>query len=325
MKHFLNPFSLTYGLLAAFIAGFFCSCSSDKDKLLETVPSDTEFVATVDMIKLAKDAGVTVEDGRLALPDEYSFIKDQMPADAMKEIGRVAQAVDLENIVIFGSINKNEAYGTAIVKDADDLKAYLKKNDFSRSTEEGKEVYSTSDSDYAECIAFSEDDKQVWFIPTRRLLKNIEDFELARKKNNILRFSGLASALKEENIANIIVDQASLKTGLDDYWVTASINIKDNAIVAQSTIIKPDGEEYETDMLKPVNTDFLRYMPSNFIAAAAIGINQQSGWVDEVMKAMGLIYGPRMESQADQIAPYLKALDGTIAIGVGPKDKGAFF
>ena len=188
MKHFLNPFSLTYGLLAAFIAGFFCSCSSDKDKLLETVPSDTEFVATVDMIKLAKDAGVTVEDGRLVLPDEYSFIKDQMPSDAMKEIGRVAQAVDLENIVIFGSINKNEAYGTAIVKDADDLKAYLKKNDFSRSTEEGKEVYSTSDSDYAECIAFSEDDKQVWFIPTRRLLKNIEDFELARKKNNILRF-----------------------------------------------------------------------------------------------------------------------------------------
>ena len=110
MKHFLNPFSLTYGLLAAFIAGFFCSCSSDKDKLLETVPSDTEFVATVDMIKLAKDAGVTVEDGRLVLPDEYSFIKDQMPSDAMKEIGRVAQAVDLENIVIFGSINKNEAY-----------------------------------------------------------------------------------------------------------------------------------------------------------------------------------------------------------------------
>ena len=43
------------------------------------------------------------------------------------------------------------------------------------------------------------------------------------------------------------------------------------------------------------------------------------------MKAMGLIYGPRMESQADQIAPYLKALDGTIAIGIGPKDKGAFF
>lgn len=325
MKHFLNPFSLTYGLLAAFIAGFFCSCSSDKDKLLETVPSDTEFVATVDMIKLAKDAGVTVEDGRLVLPDEYSFIKDQMPSDAMKEIGRVAQAVDLENIVIFGSVNKNEAYGTAIVKDADDLKAYLKKNDFSRSTEEGKEVYSTSESDYAECIVFSEDDKQVWFIPTRRLLKNIEDFELARKKNNILRFSGLASALKEDNIANIIVDQASLKTGLDDYWVTASINIKDNAIVAQSTIIKPDGEEYETDMLKPVNTDFLRYMPSNFIAAAAIGINQQSGWVDEVVKAMELIYGPRVGSQADQIVPYLKALDGTIAIGVGPKDKGAFF
>jgi len=324
MKHIFNTISFAYAAILTIAAGLLCSCSSDRDKLLESVPSDTEFVATFNFIKLAKEAGVTVEDGRAVLPPEMSFFKEKMSADFLKEIGKLATAVDLENVVAFGSMNKGIIYLTASVNDADEIRSIARNAEMERETEDGRTVYSESDSKYAECIVLNEDETQVWLIPERRYLPAMDDFEFARKKNNILRFSGLANVLKSDNIANMVIDQSALRTGLDDYWVTTTVNVDNNAIVAVTNIMKPDGEEYETDVLKPVDTDFLRYMPANFIAAAAIGINPESNWVNDVSKALESTLGYRAKSQIDELTPYLKALDGTIAIGFGPKNKLAF-
>lgn len=325
MKKTFNSFSLTLAVIFALTAGMLCSCTSNRDKLLETVPDDTEIVITANLIKLAVDAGVTVEDGRLVLPKEYSQLKENIPADVMKDLGRAAAAIDLENVVIFGSGSNEVIFFTAIIKDIDELRTLIRKSDMERHTEDGRTVYAESDSKYADCIVISEDEKQVWYVPGRRYLSKIDDFEFARKKNNVLRYSGIASTLKDDNIANVAVDPSSLNTGLDDYWLTASLNVKNNAIVAESKIMKTDGEEYETDVLKPVDTDFLRYMPANFIAAAAIGINGKSNWANDVSKALGSMLGYRSKDQLNEIMPYLKAIDGTVAIGFGPKDKKAIF
>ncbi len=325
MKKTINSFSLTLTVILCLTAGLLCSCTSNRDKLLETVPDDSEIVLTANLVKLAKDAGVTVEDGRLVLPIEYSELRKNIPTDALKDLGRAASAVDIENVVIFGSIRDNVLFITAAVTDIDELKALIRKSDMERSTENGRTVYSESESKYADCIVISENEEQMWYVPGRRYLSKIDDFEYARKKNNILRYSGLASALKAGNIVNLIIDPSALQNGFDNYWLTASINVSNNAIVAEAKAMKPDGEEYKTDTLQPVDTDFLRYMPANFIAAAAIGINGNSDWTGDISKALSSMLGYQAKSVLDEVMPYLKAIDGTVALGFGPKDKRALF
>ncbi|MDE6100662.1 MAG: hypothetical protein K2G01_06410, partial [Paramuribaculum sp.] len=67
MKPYKNHFTGIFCLLALLLG----SCSS-KDTLLESVPFDAEAVATFNFIELATESGITIENGRLALPDEYA-------------------------------------------------------------------------------------------------------------------------------------------------------------------------------------------------------------------------------------------------------------
>lgn len=294
------------------------SCSSDKSKLLESVPFDAEIVATVNLMELAKQSDLTVEDSRLVIPAKYPELKNSMSADNLETIGKLASAIDLESIVFFGYAKNDDFYATALVKDADKLRSVLKENGFSAKSENGMEVYENGGMSFA----FEDSDNQIWFVESRNL-NRIEDFVLARNKNNILRYSGLADALTGDNIANLVIDQSILGTGMDNYWSAFSINVSNNAIVAEMKAMSPDGEVYRTDALRPVDTNFLRYIPANFICATAIGLNPQSGWVEQVGNAIEKAGGRSSANEFAEIAPYLKAIDGTIAAGFGPKNKAA--
>lgn len=299
------------------------SCSSKRDKLLETVPDDSELVVTVNLVELAKKSEITVEDGRLVLPREYTYIKENLPEGFTKIAGKIAESVDLENIVVFGYINKDEVYATVALKDADSFRTLLKNEDFERDRENGYEIYAKSDSDYADCWVISEDESQAWFVDRRRDVKKIEDFELARKKNNIMKYSGLKSALRDDNIVNVVFDQTALNSGLDEYWAVGSANIDNNAIVLEVTAMKADGEPMESTGLQEISPDFLRYIPSNFLGVAAFGLKPDGEWIDHVKNAFSQMYGTRNQAMMDEVMPYIKAVDGTVAFGFGPKNKSA--
>lgn len=69
--------------------------------------------------------------------------------------------------------------------------------------------------------------------------------------------------------------------------------------------------------LKPVDTDFLRYVPDNCVLAAAIGCTPDFDW-SPVRSAVGMLFGPRLVSIMQIVEPFLSKLDGTVAFAAGP-------
>lgn len=312
---------LLWSLIAFSVA--LSSCTSKKEKMLESVPFDAEYVATIDLVQFAAESKMTIEDGRLVLPSEYNMFKEHISSEQLKIIGQIAKAVDLENIVAFGYINRGRNFLTAPIKDADALRSLLKNAGLERDRQDGWEIFSESSSDYADVVAISQDETQIWFVERRKEVANLDDFELAKKKNNILRYSGLADALTKDNIANVVFDQTVLKNGMDTYWAAATVTIDNNALIIKGSSIKPDGTPFKTTGLQPVDTDFIRYMPANFIGALAFGINPDGQWTQQ-LEAMARQFSSKSDYDAfSQALPYLKAIDGTVAFGFGPKNKSA--
>lgn len=316
---------LCFATLLSIIMLLNSSCSSDKNKILESVPDDAEFVMTLNLFEFAQQANLSIEGGRLVMPREYSIIKENLPENFTKIIGQAVQAIDIENIVVFGYINKDIAYMTFPVKNADALRELLKGDEFEleRDRLNGYEIYSESDSDYDECIVISNDETQAWFIPRRDCVKYVEDFEFARKKNNILRYSGLASALTADNITNAVFDMGCIDAMLGKYWLTTSANIDRNSISINASAITTDGEHFDTKDLQEISPEFLSYMPANFIGVTAVGINPEGTWLNQVK--MLCAQQRRYSTDFEMAQPYLEALDGTIAFGFGPKSLKSFY
>lgn len=294
------------------------SCTSDRERLLESVPMDAEYVVTLDAVRLADQSGITVENGQLVLPSELSVIKDNIPAEALSTMGKIAEAIDLRNIVVFGYANKGTAYLTAKPRDLEQLRSILEENKIESTTEGWRETWALG----SEALVIDTENNQIWVIE-KRDLDRIDEFRRGSSDNSILRYSGIADVLTADNIANMAADLSTLDAGLGNNWLTGSSNIKDNAIVAEMTAMTPDGKTLDSDFLKPVDIDFLRYMPANFIGAMAIGINPESEWVSQMQKGIEKTNDRQARVMFGEAMPYLKALDGTVAIGFGPKNKAS--
>lgn len=321
MKQFHSVLRPFIAFAALVILTTLSSCSSKQDKLLDTVPYDAEVVATTNLIELAEKAEISIEDGQVVLPPEYTYIRRSIPADVFKDIAVIAQSVDLEYIVVFCYINKNNRFfATAALTDADSFRSYLRKKDYISSRTDGLEVFASSDSDYADCFAISPEGDQVWFVPSRSHVSEISSFQ-SLGKNSITRYSGLSDALKADNIANIVVDYTAVQnTELSGYWSRMSLNIVNNAIVARFTSIQPDGEPMDFNGFQEISTDFLRYIPSNFIGAMAFGVNPDSEWTARVLDAISTYL---TNARMSEMVPYVKAIDGTVAMGFGPRDRNS--
>ncbi len=308
--------------LCSFILGMLMvqSCSSESESLLGSVPDDADIVATVNLVKLAQASDIQVEDGQIVFPKELSLIKDEIDTDALKMMGRIAGSVDLEAVVVFGYMQSKQGFATFLIKDVEELRSVLRKADMERDREDGVEFYSDGGS-YGPCVVISSDEKQGWIVD-RDKLSSIEDFEHARKKNNITRYSGLAEVLTADNILNLVVDGSKFNLGKKDGWLAMNLTVKNNAIVADAYGVTTDGETITTDDLRPVNTDFLRYMPANFITAFAIGLNPEGQWLKNIADGIGS-FGRDIDSGLGMALPYLKAIDGTVAFGFGPKNMQA--
>lgn len=306
--------SLLLACLAIMLTAAFSSCNNDRKQLLETVPFDSDGVAAVDLLRLASDCQVKIEDGRLVLPPELSQIKESLTPEVSKTIARVAETVNLKNVVIFGSAS-GSPIATAKITDAEGLRSLIKKFDGEKVSGNSLEAYEVGGS----YIVISGDEKQCWLADREKQIAQIEDYEAMDAKKSICRYSGVESALMADGIATYAVNLAAVQTMNQNYWVAGKVTVDNNAIVAEAKIMEPDGEGVETDMLQEIDTDFLRYMPSNFIGAFAFGINPDS---KDYAKILGEV--KPLASGNEEVFDYVKALNGTVAFGFGPKNKEAF-
>ncbi|MDE6100811.1 MAG: DUF4836 family protein, partial [Paramuribaculum sp.] len=244
----------------------------------------------------------------------YAAFRSEIPSDLLKNAGLLAEAVDLENVVFFGYINRGETFATATVTDIDALRSLLRSLEMERDTDNGYEVYDNR-------VIISPDDNQVWICDSKKPVDRIEDFKLARKKNNILRYEGLADVLTSGNMGNFVIDQSALGSGFDQYWSAGHISIENNSILLSGTSMKTDGTIIEQDgFLEPVSTDFLRYMPSNFIFASAAGIKSGSKLFASLTDAAGKNKHVLNQIPAD-VKESIRQINGTVAFGFGPKSK----
>lgn len=306
--------------LAVMISLMAVSCSSNREDLLESVPSDVDGVATIDLLRLCKESDISVEDGQVVLPRELSALRDEIDRDDLRMLGRLSEAVDFSNVVVFGYLKNEDIYATALIKDADKLRTLLEDNDQQMYREHGFEFYTEEDASYATCFVLSSDESQLWIVDGRDDVGRVADFELARKKHNILRYKGVAQALAKDGICNVAFDQNSLRLISRSCWVTANVTLTDNALQATLTAIEPDGSPVEVMAEEPVQTDFLRYMPNNFLLAMAFSF-PQGETKNNIIKELGNKMGASEEAKI--ITDFFKALDGTFAFGIGPKGLAA--
>lgn len=320
MKRFKTKSNAGWLILLSFIL-VFSSCSSKTEELLKNVPFDAQVVGTLNLVELASESGVTVSDGHLQLPNEFSMLKENISQSDLDKMSDIAEAVDLEHIVFFGYVKREMAFATTYLKDADKLRSLLKAEGFDRQLDKGREIFAKGD--YGPCLAMDDEENQIWFVANRGNLSELENFEFARKKNNITRYSGLTEALTKDAVANVVVDQSAVQLGLDDYWTATSLSVNNNTIVLTAKSITNAGEEYHSDALTKVDTDFLRYIPANFIGAMAIGVNGNSQWLKPLEAVVQQNGSNNDRAVFNEMLPYLKSIDGTVAFAFGPKTKGS--
>lgn len=86
-------------------------------------------------------------------------------------------------------------------------------------------------------------------------------------------------------------------------------------IVVRASLLEGSGKPIEIDGMQEISTDFLRYIPDSMNIVAAAGLTPDIDW-DAATAFLSLISDRSTASAIAFIKPYLKKIDGTIAVAL---------
>lgn len=298
-----------------------CSQTVGGDaEMLATVPAKSECVVVVDFVQVLKRAGCTVTDNSIELTPAVRRIMGVSSDDKglAAAIHDAPMAVDLENVIMFTTAsNMQNVVVTLPVKDAAMLCAALKSHEAKDMTEKDGVTYCML-GDMA--IAVSE--RQAWAGDCKlsTLMNKVAEFTVLKAEESIEALTGVVDYLNGVQAVRVAVNaqMAALPGAKVDTWGCASVDIQQQVIGAHLTMMQGDGNPVNvTGELQEVSTDFLRYVPGSFISAVALGISPNFDW--STLAGMAAIAGGRqMAGTVNAIMPYLKNIDGTVAVAAGP-------
>ncbi len=109
-----------------------------------------------------------------------------------------------------------------------------------------------------------------------------------------------------------------------EQWVTFSASGDAREAALTASLIEGSGEPVEIKGLQTIDTDFLRYMPSSINVALAAGLTPEMDW-DAAFSMLTLLPTGDVARNMAIILPYLKELNGTMAVGMSlsPESDGA--
>ncbi|MDE7407326.1 MAG: hypothetical protein K2M76_02800 [Muribaculaceae bacterium] len=297
-----------------------CSKTSNEAVMLATVPAKSECVVMVDFAQVLKRAGCTVNEGSIELtPAVRRLLGSGDDATGLAAaIHDAPLAVDLENVIMFTtSPNMQNLMVTLPVKDAAMLVAALESHQAQDMTEKDGVTYCRLGD-----MAVAVGERQAWMAESKlsTLMSKVAEFTSMDSEESLESLAGISEYLGGSQAVRVAVNaqMAALPGAKVDTWGCASVDIQQQVIGLHCTIMQGDGSQVSvTGDLQDISTDFLRYVPGSFISAAAVGIRPDVDW-GSVAGMATMIIGYQAGGMINNIMPYLKSIDGTVAVAAGP-------
>jgi hypothetical protein len=300
------------------------SCSTGDRALLDTVPSKSPFVGVVDMELLLKRSGAQITEGTITLTPALEKIVRESSRDISDDVSAFEMMCEL-----YGAVNLNEVvyvvptdwdkekYLTFYVTDKDAVEAKMNALGAKKSSADDYDIYSGDNW----TLAIS--GEQGWLISSYVDVKSVSGIiGGVEKKESIGAQTGIADFLHSENVVNIAMDTHQIEGKRDKdkagHRACVSIKVDDSALSLSMQMISADGKVEEfAKGYSDIDTAFLRYVPTSYVAAAAVGLTPDfdSSMIGTMAAMLG---GSDISTMAQMLMPVLSKVDGTLAIAVGP-------
>lgn len=318
----------TLSLLAVIIMGAFIASCSKEHKLLEVIPASSEQAGTIRLKSFFEQAGCKFDNGTATLPEQ---LRNSV---RFTELVDFIAAVDASGSADFNEVawtagERGSLYVTMLVSD---------RNKFKEAS--SVKVEWTDETGGFSCgeagnMTVLLDDSRVWFTDREPAdaVKGVEAMTKEAKNGSLASMTGLEQMLTADNLVNIVIRQGGAAKGkkgvkgenpeLEAVWATLSVNVSDNKLVGNSTVIRADGTPVPFKGLKPVNPAVLAYVPENFNFALGLGLTPEFDW-SIITEAIGSAGGFQVNAMLQTVIPYLQSIDGTLFLAAGPANPNAY-
>lgn len=331
-------------MLTIALAAVTSSCSDENETLMKQIPNDVDFVANLNLLKLSNEFDINVKEGKITLPPQLEDLVDTDAEKALDAIGKLSATVDIEHLYIFGKIklsDPSEPNGAIIanITDKKGLEKELTDGEASLEKDE-KDGYDLYTKEKNGPVLVVKDD--ILYLPfaysKRDAVKMVDKIRESAKEENFTKTEHIAEVFKSENICNVVFRMNTLLKAIEkfggndqtmigvrttmgqfkDYWAVVDANLANKEASMTSKFIKEeDGSVFVSPYLKPISTDFLKYVPSDFNLAFAAGISDKAitdivNMIDMVTNQMSYSDRQSLESIISEI----KQIEGTISLAM---------
>lgn len=332
-------------MLTIALAAVTSSCSDENETLMKQIPNDVDFVANLNLLKLSNEFDINVKEGKITLPSELEDLVDSDTEKALETIGKLSATVDIEHLYVFGKVRFSDPYEPqgaliATITDKKGLEKELTEGEaeLEKDEEDGYDLYTKDDK--TDPVLVVKDD--ILYIPftegKRNAVKMVDKIRESAKEENFTKTEHIAEVFKSDNICNVVVrmntwikaiekiggnDQTmvGVRTAMaqfKDYWMVMDGNLASKEATMTAKLLKEeDGSVFESPYLKPVSTDFLKYVPSDFNLAFAAGISDKA--ISEIVKMIDMLTSQLSYSERQIFEPLtaeIKQIDGTISLAM---------
>lgn len=298
------------------------SCNPTEDSLLSSIPVDKPcVVVSIDLDKFIDAAQITIEDGKVTVPD---YIQKSPLLEALLPQGDPKGVVELltdfsKNInnefVVAYSNDEGDSFLTYQIDNGNGYDNWMEENlDMSTERDENGIVFVQTKS--GRNVWFAKRGKTGWLMKgdPEKLVAILE----RAKKVNASKLSGIRNYFNDSECVHFayMMSPGTDPNGQKSLWRIGDLNFEGNRVYGEELDVYGDGELLKRAYVSQVSTDFLRYVPDSMSLVLAVGHNGKSFDVDnnqefELIRSRLDAFG--FGQYLDIAKPYINAIDGTVA------------
>lgn len=293
---------------SALAAATLTSCNKTDNTLLGTIPADATMVVRLDGSKLLKSAGCSITaDGTLDAPASLrGTIDGTIGADRAAELTRVAHAIDIKNVVVYATTA--DFITTYMITDEDAFdRAML-------ATGAKKEKAGDFDAYVGRMVTLVRDG-QGWLAegPLNAVAGQVQSMLDKADSEPFSSYRGLTEHLGAANAMGLAINPIAFGMETTDTWLCGNMTLEGPNGLLSMQLMHSDGKIIPVTMLKPINTDFLRYVPGDFNLVAAMGIAKPDE-VAALAQLLGRAMTFRERGIIESLLPFLQRVTGTVSV-----------
>lgn len=331
----LKSFKSSLMILVAIAMATLSSCSS-KD-MLDLIPADIDFVAVGNPEQFIKNAGFEVTATDIKGPSELKAALNSIPNKERETLTALYSSIDAKRMVVMGYIAASpEVVALVKVTDKDKFGSTLRSDmNADRSTVKGFDVYELGyrsyivvDGSYAYISGASSADD---------VAAMVNKFINRAKDKDITSVASVTEYISGNNTLNIVCNMTPLAElisssaynymdtnsaialsasvpYLKGNWLSISADYAGSSLTVKSLLFNQEsGKKVEYPGLKKIDTDALKLLPADAVAAVACGVDNQA-----LRKQLSALQ-PMVANNpiTKELIKHIGNIDGTIAMGMG--------